>query len=151
MSRLFRAALYGGLVAGTVDIGAACLINGAGPAPILRFIASGLVGRANVLGRGAEILLLGLILQWAMSILIAGIYAFAAERLAVLTRRWIPMGLSYGVVVFIVMTYVVVPLSAAPKSTHASVRALALNFVAMLVFGLIVSGITRSVYARSRL
>jgi len=73
MSRLFRAALYGGLVAGTVDIGAACLINRVGPAPILRFIASGLLGRANVLGRGAEILLLGLILQWAMSIIIAGI------------------------------------------------------------------------------
>jgi len=72
------------------------------------------------------------------------------HRLAALTRRWIPTGLFYGAVVFVVMTYVVVPLSAAPKSTHVSVRALALNFVAMLLFGLIVSGSTRSVYARGR-
>ena len=146
MQRLIKAAFYGGLIAGTLDIGAACLINGVGPTPILRYIASGLLGRAGVAHGGTEILALGLVLQWAMSILIAAIYAFAAERLPALTRRWVIMGLIYGVVIFVVMTFIVQPLSAAPKAAHLSMRGLSLNLVAMLVFGLIVAVTTRRVF-----
>ena len=146
MQGLLRAALYGGLIAGTLDIGAACLINGVGPGPVLRYIASGLLGRAGVANGGPGILVLGLVLQWAMSILIAGIYASAAERLPALTRRWLPLGLAYGVVVFVVMTFVVQPLSAAPKAAHLSMRSAGLNLVAMLGFGLIVAANTRQVF-----
>jgi uncharacterized membrane protein YagU involved in acid resistance len=146
MHRLLKAALLGGLIAGTLDIGAACLINGVGPAPILRYIASGLLGRAHVANGGTDMLVLGLVLQWAMSILIAAIYAFAAERLPALTRQWVPMGLVYGVVVFVVMTFVVQPLSAAPNAAHLSMRSAGLNLLAMLVFGLIVAATTRQVF-----
>ena len=122
MQRLLKAAIYGGLIAGTIDIGAACLINGVGPEPVLRYIASGLLGRTGVASGGPGILVLGLVLQWAMSILIAGIYAFASERSPALARRWVPLGLAYGVVVYVVMTFVVQPLSAAPKAAHLSMR-----------------------------
>lgn len=148
MPPIFIAAFSAGLIAGTLDIGAACLINGVGPAPILRYIASALLGRDGVVNRGGDILLLGLVLQWAMSILIAAIYAAAAQRLPALTRRWVSMGLAYGVLVFVVMTFVVQPLSAAPKPAHVALYALAENLVAMLVFGLIVAAITRRILKR---
>lgn len=48
-----------------------------------------------------------------MSIVIAAIYGLASLCLSM--RMWIATGLTYGVCVFVVMTYVVVPLSAAPS------------------------------------
>jgi len=41
----WTATVLGGVVAGTLDIGAAALINWASPALILRFVASGLLGK----------------------------------------------------------------------------------------------------------
>ncbi|MEO6801599.1 MAG: hypothetical protein ABI178_16805 [Rhodanobacter sp.] len=136
-AHLLAPALWGGLVAGTVDIGAASLINRIDPMIILRAIASGLLGRAAFQG-GIPVSVLGLLLQWAMSVLIAAIFVYASLRLGWMRKRWIAAGLAYGVVVFVVMEYVVVPLSAA-KNPHFTTVSLLENVLAMLLFGLIVS------------
>jgi len=136
-----RAAILAGTVAGALDIGAAALINHQGPAIILQSIASGLLGLGAYSG-GYPTILLGLALQLAMSIAIAGIYAVAAMRLNWLLRRPVSAGLAYGAGVFVVMNLVVVPLSAfAPRPTHISLSWLALNVGAMLIFGLIVASL----------
>lgn len=135
------AILLGGFVAGTIDIGSACVINGLGPVVILHAIASGLLGRASFSG-GISSAILGLLLQWAMSVAIAAVYVVAATRLPVLLRRWLACGLAYGVAIFFVMNYVVVPLSAAsPNHNFPKFSAVhfAGNLAAMLLFGLIVA------------
>jgi uncharacterized membrane protein YagU involved in acid resistance len=132
------AIVLGGLVAGTLDIGAAALINVANPLLILRFIAGGLLGKPALAG-GHEIELLGLALQWAMSLIIAAIYVVVSRRLPVLRRHWVASGLAYGVGIFFVMNYVVVPLSAWAKAPTFTVEKFAENMLAMLVFGLIVA------------
>jgi hypothetical protein len=138
MDRVLKSLIYGGLIAGTVDLGAATLINMVSPLVILQAVASGLLGRPAFQG-GAGVMLLGLVLQWVMSILIAGFFSFAASRWPVLARRWVAWGTLYGVVVFIVMNYVVVPLSAASfKWTHP-LSWFVENGLAMLVFGWIVA------------
>jgi hypothetical protein len=135
------AAILAGTAAGAVDIGAAALINHQGPAIILQSIASGLLGLGAYSG-GYPTILLGLALQLAMSIAIAGIYAVAAMRLNWLLRHPVSAGLAYGAGVFVVMNLVVVPLSAfAPRPTHISLSWLALNVGAMLIFGLIVASL----------
>ncbi|AGG89452.1 hypothetical protein R2APBS1_2356 [Rhodanobacter denitrificans] len=141
------AVLYGGFVAGSLDILAAALINRVDPLIILRAIASGLLGRAAFQG-GLPVAALGLLLQWAMSLLIAAIFVFAAGRMAWLGRRWIAAGLLYGMPVFVVMEYVVVPLSAAAKP-HFSALSLVENLLAMLLFGLIVAFFARGIRPRS--
>ena len=98
---------WGGLVAGTVDIAAASLINMIDPLVILRAIASGLLGRAAFAG-GLPVSLLGLVLQWAMSLLIAAIFVLAAQRLAWMRQRWVAAGLAYGLVVFVVLVLIYV-------------------------------------------
>jgi hypothetical protein len=138
-----RAAVIAGLVAGTIDIGAASLINHVGPALILQGIASGLIGMRSYAGGGGTVIL-GLALQLAMSIAIAGIYATAATRLAWLRSRPILAGLAFGLGVFVVMNLIVVPLSAfGPKPAHVSMVWLLLNVLAMLAFGVIVAMIVR--------
>lgn len=141
------AILYGGFVAGSLDILAAALINWLNPLIIMRAIASGLLGRAAFQG-GLPVAALGLLLQWAMSMLIAAIFVFAAGRMSWLSQRWITAGLLYGVVVFVVMEYVVVPLSAAAKP-HFTALSLVENVLAMLLFGLIVAFFARTVAARA--
>jgi uncharacterized membrane protein YagU involved in acid resistance len=133
-----RGVLYGGLIAGTLDIGAACLINGRGPKIILQAIASGVLGKASF-RMGLPAAALGLVLQWVMSVLIAAIFAVASSRLPVVRRSWIASGLAYGVVIFFVMNYVVVPLSAAGFSSKFSTAKFMENMLAMILFGLIVA------------
>lgn len=136
-----------GFAAGTIDIGAAALINMLGPIVILHAIASGILGKAAFYG-GVPTALLGLVLQWGMSIVIAAIYIAAARVMPLLARRWLAGGLAYGVGIFLVMNLVVVPLSNAyPKVQHVSPEKIVLNLVAMLLFGVIVARFARATAA----
>ena len=105
---------------------------------ILRGIASGLLG-SNALNGGALASAWGFVLQLAMSIVIAAIYGLASLWLPILVRMWIGTGLAYGVSIFVVMTYVVVPLSAAPSHPLPGISKIAEDLLAMLGFGLIVA------------
>jgi uncharacterized membrane protein YagU involved in acid resistance len=140
MATALKTSIYAGLVAGTIDIGAACTINQVGPVPILRFITSGLLGAP--LAHEPWVYCLGMVLQWFMSIIIAAIFVYASAGIPALLRRWIAAGIAYGVVVYFVMTFVVVPLSRA-RSGHVTWTSFAENLLAMIVFGLIVAYIAQ--------
>jgi hypothetical protein len=109
---LLTAIAVGGLIAGSIDIFVASAIYAASPATILQAIASGVLGRASY-GGGVGTMALGLTLQWAMSLIIAAIYVAAAVRTPVLFAKPLRFGALYGVGVFVVMSFIVVPLSAA--------------------------------------
>ena len=49
-----KAVLCGGLLAGTVDIGAASLISGLDPVQIMKIVAGGLLGRGAFRGDGGR-------------------------------------------------------------------------------------------------
>lgn len=143
-----RAILLGGLVAGTIDIGAAALINRVSPVLIAHYIATGIMGRA-ALTTGAPAAYLGVVLQWAMSVLIAAIYWCVTARMPRLRARWWLGGLLAGVVIFVVMNFIVMPFSAAPVTLHEVIARFrpvkaAENLLAMFVFGLIVAYCARS-------
>jgi predicted Abi (CAAX) family protease len=135
---LIAAILCGGIVAATIDIGAACLITGRSIPFILHTIAGGILGKQSFSG-GLSTAVLGLLLQEAMGVIIAAIYVLAAQPLPVLRRRWIVFGLAYGLVIFFVMNYVVVPLSAWRHWPVFSAPKFLANLAAMLLFGLIVA------------
>jgi hypothetical protein len=138
------AILLGGFVAGTIDIGAACLINGRDPVFICQIIAGGLLGRESLHG-GLNSALLGLVLQWAMGMIIAAIFVAASQAMPFLARRWLSSGLAYGVGIYFVMNMIVVPLSRiGGKGYHFVPVRFAEDMVAMLIFGVIVAWFARS-------
>jgi uncharacterized membrane protein YagU involved in acid resistance len=139
---VLRPILLGGFIAGTIDIGAACAINSVGPIIILQAIASGVLGKASF-AEGSGAAALGLVLQWAMSLLIAAIFVVASRRMPALRRRWVGAGLAYGVVILVVMNYVVVPLSAIHRFPHFALVHFLGDLLAMLLFGLIVAFFAR--------
>ena len=133
-SGIVAGAALGGLAAAVLDIGVAALINRVGTDVVLRAIARGVLGRAAMSG-GASAAALGFGLQLAMGALIGAIYGLAAARVRPLIDRWLLCGVVYGVVIFLVMEFVVVPLSAVGKVTHFTLTTLTLNMSAMLLFG----------------
>lgn len=109
---LARATLLATLAAGTLDIGAAILLNlGVGPRVVLQSVAGGWLGRATYQG-GWPTALLGLASHFGIMLGVAAIYMTLASRLPVLRSRWLAAGLLWGVAVWLVMSQVVVPLSA---------------------------------------
>jgi hypothetical protein len=140
--------LLGGISAGTVDIGAASLINGAKPSRILQVIASGLLGKSAF--ADSSTIELGLALQWAMSVIIASIFVFAAQSMPALKRHWIKAGLAYGLVVFVVMNYAVLPLSAIGHPPRFRAVHFMEDMIAMLAFGSIIAFCARERPIRQR-
>jgi uncharacterized membrane protein YagU involved in acid resistance len=134
------AILVGGSIAATFDIIYAMVYSWirakVPPEAIMQSVASGLLGQRAYEG-GAATALLGLALHYAMALVIASIFWLASRRLRFMTERAVLAGLLYGVCVWFVMNFIVLPLSAFPTPiTHAPLR-MAINVVAhMLLFGL---------------
>jgi hypothetical protein len=81
----------------------------------LQYVASGVMGDAAFAG-GLATALLGFVLEFVLTIIIAGVFILSADRIPFLRRNVIPGSLLYGFGVFIVMNFVVLPLSAAAVS-----------------------------------
>ena len=118
-----RAALFvlaGGLVAGTFDITYACsywaIKAGLSPARIFQSVARGLLGAASFRG-GARTAALGLLLHYFIAITMSVFYYSVARRWAALHKYPFRCGVVYGLGLYVVMNYVVVPLSAIGSST----------------------------------
>jgi hypothetical protein len=80
---------------------------------VLQYVASGAMGKAAFEG-GLATALLGLVLDLLMTTIMAGVFILSAERIPLLRRHVIPGSLLYGFGVFIVMNFIILPLSAAP-------------------------------------
>ncbi|HEY1562498.1 MAG TPA: hypothetical protein VGF71_16645 [Caulobacteraceae bacterium] len=141
--RILSAIGLGGLAAGTIDIFVAAAINHLRVGVILQAIASGLLGRASFFD-GQSSMAIGFVAQELMSLAIAAIYVLASIRLPLLRRRPLVLGALYGVGIFLVMNFVVVPLSAAwPRHRPVHMEAVLFNLAAMILFGVIVAACTR--------
>lgn len=108
--------LVAGLVAGAIDIGYACAFwyirAGTAPQRIFQSVAAGVLGPSAFTG-GASTAGLGLLLHFGIALVVAIVFALAALRVPRLARQPWRWGILYGIAVYAVMNYVVVPLSAA--------------------------------------
>jgi hypothetical protein len=102
------AILAGGLSAGSLDLGSAFITFGAG---VPRTIAGGLLGPAARHG-GSAVYLLGIVLHFFIAVSAAAVYYLASRKLAFLKEHPFVCGPFYGIAVFLVMSLIVLPLSA---------------------------------------
>lgn len=118
-TKSYWAIFWGGLIAGTMDITAACitssLLRGVSPLRLLRYIAGGLLGPEAFKG-GLGIAALGLGLHFVIATGAATVYYLASRKLVFLVQRPVICGLLYGIAVWCFMNLIVLPLSALPKS-----------------------------------
>lgn len=113
--RAFDTILYGGLVVGILDGLFALifygLVLGVKPMRIFQSVASGLLGTSSYEG-GIQTFLLGVLLHFVVASCIAAVYYLASLKLPILIHHAVICGLIYGLIAYLGMNYVVIPLSA---------------------------------------
>lgn len=112
------AIFVGGGIAATLDIAYALTFwffyRGVAPAAVLHTIAGGLLGLPAARAGGAATAALGLSLHFAIAFAMAAAFFIAARQFRFLTRQPIIAGIAYGIVLYAIMNFVVLPLSALP-------------------------------------
>lgn len=110
----FQPILLGGLIAGTLDLTAACVYSwlraSVSPITVFQFIASGVLGRDSFTG-GAKSAILGVALHFLIATIATALFYFASRKWMFLVERPVVAGLLYGIPVYLVMNFVVLPLS----------------------------------------
>lgn len=150
-SRAIRAILAGGLIGGAFDITFACVVSafrGVMPIRIGQSVASGLLGREAAVAGGVATGLLGFALHFGMALVMAAVYYVAATQIPLLVKRAVFCGAAYGLGLYLVMNYVVLPLSAIGK--HGGNGPLYLVVPEILVHMFLV-GVTMALFTRRAL
>jgi hypothetical protein len=102
---------------------------------VIQYVASGAVGNAAFAG-GLATAVLGLIIHFLISFIVAGVFILSIDRISLLRRNIIFGSILYGFIVFVVLYYVVLPLSAAPLVPLQLMDSIELTIEHILVIGL---------------
>jgi hypothetical protein len=112
--KILPAILAAGAVVGVLDaidaIVAFKVFTGFDPIPIYQFVASGLLGKQAFSG-GLGSAGLGLAIHFLIAFSAASAYIVAAQKWKPLTQQWQAYSLAYGVLVYLVMNFAIIPLS----------------------------------------
>jgi hypothetical protein len=131
-----RAIAAGGLIAGSLDLTQALTLFGR-KVPLV--IAAGLLGQSALQG-GTATYIVGVLLHFFIACSATAIYYAASRRLTFLLEHPLVCGLFFGMAVELVMSYIVLPLSAlhsrGPYELHDVLLGLGVH---MIVVGLPIS------------
>lgn len=106
-----RTILTATLVSGTLDILSAFAFSAmkdVSPAQVLRYVASGPFGDSMREG-GFGAALAGLAVHYTLMSIMVTVFATAAWRHEALRRQWYVWGAAYGIAIYLVMYWLVVP------------------------------------------
>lgn len=122
-------------------------LYGLAPSRLLQNIASGLLGKP-AFGGGINTALMGALLHYVMMFMMVGAYYLAARRFTGLSTYPWRYGSLYGVLLYIVMNEIVLPLSAAPKTPFVMSWILSSIVVHWLIGVVIAHGARRAITQR---
>ena len=113
-----RVIFWAGLIAGILDLTGACVVAwlraGVTPVRVFHSIASGIYGAAAFTG-GTRMAVLGVVLHFIIATTWAAVYYLASRQIRFLISQPLIAGVLYGVVVYLFMNFVVLPLSAVAR------------------------------------
>ena len=129
--------LWTALLVGTLDICAAFLnsylSSGVSPAGVLKFIASGAFGRQAFEG-GILIASLGLLFHFVFAFSWTLIFFIVFPKIKFHHKYKIPVGIGYGILIWLIMNLIILPLSNTPKlSPQFPQILLSISFIMFLV------------------
>lgn len=136
--------LLGAFVVGTLD-GAFAVLFWLGripPVQIMQSIARGVLGRETYDG-GVPTALLGLALHYTIATAMTVAYYLVSRRVQALVRHPWPLGALYGALLYLIMNFVVLPLSAAGRPSFANHAWVASSVAMHVVFGVIIAHTAR--------
>lgn len=132
---MWKQILKTGLLAGTLDIIAACtqayFMRGTTPDTVLKFIASGVLGSTAMKG-GIDVALLGLLFHFVIAFSCTIVFFLAYPKLKLLHKNIALNSLLIAVIAWAVTTIIVIPLSKinpAPLQLQRAVIAISILYV----------------------
>jgi hypothetical protein len=135
------AILWAGLICGAMDIMAAFITwwpQGVAPARLLKGIAGGLLG-PRAYNQGWPVAVLGLACHFFIAYSAATVFYLASRKLSFLTLQPVLSGILYGVSVYVVMYWIVVPLSRLHRRPHSLNATIIAIITHMICVGLPIS------------
>jgi hypothetical protein len=138
--KAFNTIVYGGLTVGTLDAIAACtnawFRSGVTPDRVFKYIASALLGRDVAYESGFAPVLLGVLMHYSIAFGVATTFYLISSRLPVLLRYAVIVGMAYGIAVYFVMGYLIVPLTRVQQGQSTWTRMITGIFIHMFCVGL---------------
>ena len=138
MTELLKAIMWGGAACGILDgVGASVqfALRGFEPLRVWQGVASGLMGE-RAFGMGWLSGGFGLILHFLIAAIVATVFFVACPHFPALQQFYWISGPLYGVIVFLVMHLIVVPLSARPNRPAPAMAVFVQIVIHMLLVGL---------------
>jgi len=131
-----------GLVAGLLDITAACtqyyINTGKGPGNVLRYVASGVFGKKAFAG-GITMAAWGLLFHFIIAFGLTSFFFWLYPKISWLGKNKMEAGLLYGVFAWLVTNLVIVPLSHAQSPPFVMAKAAVAMLILMFCIGLPIS------------
>ena len=145
----FSTALRTGLLVGTLDGIAAIIMflirGGKDPGKIFQYIASAAIGKESFSG-GWSTILLGVLFHYFIACAFTFIFFFVYPRLKFFYKSPVLSGLLYGIIIWLIMNLVVIPMSRLPQSPINPSQAIPGIIILMLVVGLPLALVARKYY-----
>jgi hypothetical protein len=141
-----RAILGSGALIGLMDGAAAsvfALARGGTPAGVFRYVASGVFGKSSLTG-GSQMVAWGVLFHLIVATGWTALYFLIAPKVRFLTTHWLVAGMSYGLLVWLAMNFLVVPMS---NASPAPVR-LTAGTAIMILIHLFVIGVPIALLAK---
>lgn len=146
---ILKAIAWVGLLAGSIDILAACLnaylVRGTSPVIVLRFIASGAFGKAAFTG-GWEMPLTGLLFHFVIAYSFTALFFVLYPYIKMMSKNVVATAIVYGIFVYLVMNLLVLPLTRIPKIPFQLGKALIPIAILIVAIGLPLSFFARKFY-----
>ncbi len=151
---LLKVIFIAGLLAGSLDIIAACAnayISNSNSTPdkVLCFIASGVFGK-KAFTESSIMVAWGLLFHFIIATGFAALFVLAAQMMRFLTRHHVISGLLYGLLVWLIMNRVIVPLSETPPQPFAWKKAIIAMLILIFMAGLPIAWVTKKYYGDTK-
>lgn len=152
VTKSVRTILWAGLVAGILDALAAMTMTiirgGKDPLAVWRYVASGVFGPESLAG-GTPMVAWGLVFHFFIALTFAALYYLIYPQLHRFISSPVAIGLLYGILIWLVMNRIVLPLSNIPAPTQPfdPARVAISMAIIMIMVGLPISLIVHRHYA----
>lgn len=137
-----------GLLAGTLDAIGAIVVYQANPIAMFKFIASGAFGAGRAFSAGSSMVFWGILFHYVIAYSWTIVFFFLYPAFSFMRKNKYITGLFYGIVVWIIMNQVVIPLSEISQKPFNIRGALIGASILMVAIGLPISLLTHRYYAR---
>jgi hypothetical protein len=144
----FKTIALTGLLAGTLDAMGPVLVNGASPAGMFKYIASGAFGAEKAFAGGNEMVLWGILFHYFIAFSWTTFYFFLYPALKFLQRNKYGSGVLYGIFVWVMMNRIVVPLSKVPQGAFTIKGELIAASILIVAIGLPIAILTHRYYIK---